>query len=173
MEMKLCDECKSNEANIHLTQIMQNEIVVQHLCEECAKRKGVSIVIDEKQVQATTDNASGKLKETCKSSEPVVRCLSCGTSFDDFKEKGWLGCSNCYTTFEKEIDALLVQVHGSKQHKGKMYHGTPGVCFENDISFLRHELDSAICQEKFELAAMIRDKINTIVSSNSPQQDRK
>ena len=47
MDTKLCDECNSNPANVHLTQIVQNEVIVQHLCEECAKHRGISIVIED------------------------------------------------------------------------------------------------------------------------------
>ena len=32
--MNMCDECGINPANIHLTQILQNETHVFHLCDE-------------------------------------------------------------------------------------------------------------------------------------------
>jgi len=37
----LCDECKKNEAIIHFTQIVNNKVSKYHLCQECAKEKGI------------------------------------------------------------------------------------------------------------------------------------
>ena len=166
MDAKLCDECNINPANIHLTQIVQNEVIVQHLCEECAKNRGISIVVEngnlafpkreKKQKQgnkATVDYQKG------------ITCPVCQMTFAEFKEKGRLGCSHCYTAFEKEIDALFIQVHGASQHRGKRYHRYhQSIDKVDDIESLRSELDNAIRNEKFELAALIRDKINSVSS---------
>ncbi len=175
MDMKLCDECKTNQANIHLTQIVQNEVTVLHLCEECAKKKGISIVIEENKT-ALPDNAGivveGLQPEVA--GEIKLVCSECRMSFNEFKEKGWLGCSHCYTAFEKEIDTLLIQVHGTCNHKGKQYRTTPyTVDDSDDLMFLRKELDNAICNEKFELAAAIRDKINSVSSNESLRKGQK
>ncbi len=167
MDMKLCDECNSNPANIHLTQIVNNEVTVQHLCEECAKSKGISIVIEDKEdahailPQMVTELVPKEEKEL--KAPEKLRCTQCGLLFDDFKEKGWLGCSSCYNAFKKEIENLLVQVHGASEHKGKMYQVPDGsIEINDDLAFLRKELDNAIQSEKFELAAAIRDKINSV-----------
>ena len=45
--MNMCDECGINPANIHLTQILQNETHVFHLCDECARKKGINISIQD------------------------------------------------------------------------------------------------------------------------------
>ncbi|HSH45438.1 MAG TPA: hypothetical protein VK966_06265 [Longimicrobiales bacterium] len=37
----LCDHCGENEAVIHLTQIVDNEMGTFHLCEACAAEKGL------------------------------------------------------------------------------------------------------------------------------------
>ena len=158
--MKMCDECGANPANIHLTQIMQNETQVFHLCEECARKKGISI------------NVQGELEtngfEQEKSIEPDKQCAHCGLKYSDFRAKGWLGCSDCYGAFENEIDELLVQVHGSSTHKGKRYSGqirTAGL--SGEIKRLRQELAIAIKNEAFEQAAMLRDAIHNLKHSNA------
>lgn len=175
MDMKLCDECKTNPANIHLTQIINNEVTVHHLCEECAKKKGISIVIEENKT-VLPDNAEivveGQQPEMAE--EIKLVCSKCQMSFNEFKEKGRLGCSHCYTAFEKEIDTLLVQVHGTSNHKGKQYQATPYIVDDSDdLIFLRKELDNAIRNEKFELAAAIRDKINSVSSNESQRKGQK
>lgn len=173
MENKICDECKIKPANIHLTQIVQNEVSVIHLCEECAKNKGVSIVIEGDEVpplKELFDENSEKLMPPPPAQEKQITCPTCFTTFAEFKEKGWLGCTSCYRAFEKEIEALLVQIHGTSCHKGKDY-SEPLLDAEltSDIKVLRAELENAVRCEKFELAALIRDKINSS-SSDSPSK---
>ena len=149
----MCDECGSNPANIHLTQIMQNETQVFHLCESCAKKKGISVNVQ--------GEVLGEMEAVV---EPDKICSNCGMKFSDFRTKGWLGCSDCYQAFEKEIDELLIQVHGSAIHKGKKYVGkaigTGKVTGE--IKKLRHELAIAIKNEEFEQAALLRDAIHSL-----------
>ena len=67
MDTKLCDECNCKPANVHLTQIIQNEVIVQHLCEECARHRGISIVIEDGHLslpQAGKKHKKGSKTET-------------------------------------------------------------------------------------------------------------
>lgn len=174
MENKKCDECKVKPANIHLTQIVQNEVSVIHLCEECAKNKGISIVIEGDQdspLKELFEDNKDKIPPSPVSPEMQITCPSCYTTFTQFKEKGWLGCTSCYRAFEKEIDALLIQVHGSSQHKGKAYsEPLLEADLTSDMKILRAELDNAVRCEKFELAALIRDKINSTSPEKKPDK---
>ena len=36
-----CQECGQNEAVVHLTQIVDNDVTTRHLCEACAAEKGI------------------------------------------------------------------------------------------------------------------------------------
>ncbi|GAI49395.1 unnamed protein product, partial [marine sediment metagenome] len=38
-----CDICHKNEASVHLTEIIDNQITELHLCEECARQKGAQM----------------------------------------------------------------------------------------------------------------------------------
>lgn len=156
--MNLCDECGINPANIHLTQIMQNETHVFHLCDECARKKGINISVQEEHFESETS------PDQQQEQVPDKECNHCGLKFSEFKTKGWLGCPACYHSFESEIDSLLVQVHGSTIHKGKKYAGLTGnsAAATTEIKRLRHELANAIKNEEFEQAAMIRDAIHNL-----------
>jgi protein arginine kinase activator len=158
--MNLCDECGLNPANIHLTQIMQNETHVFHLCDECARKKGINISVQD-------DNFNEE--EPAAPQAPDKQCSHCGLKFSDYKTNGWLGCPSCYHAFETEIDNLLVQVHGSSIHKGKKYHGvgSGGNSTAGEIKRLRHELANAIKNEEFEQAAIIRDAIHNLTDTGS------
>ena len=155
--MKLCDECGINPANIHLTQIMQNKTQVSHLCEECARKKGVSVSIGEDIAEIGEPAPEKEVDEKS--------CSKCGCTYSIFKSRGWLGCSTCYQAFEQEIDELFQQMHGSLVHSGKKYTtahvGTPQA-LTGEMKRLRHELALAIKNEEFEQAATIRDAIHTI-----------
>lgn len=90
--------------------------------------------------------------------EKDIVCDSCGTKLSDFQQSGALGCVGCYNSFEANITNMLHQVHGAIQHKGKNYRDK--ALKEKDLNTLKSELSSAIQNEEFELAAVIRDKIN-------------
>jgi protein arginine kinase activator len=152
-EMKKCDECGVNPANVHLTQIINNETTMMSLCDKCARKKGITISIDE---NAMMQSAAGEDEEY-----KGLKCPGCGLEYLEFKAKGWLGCAECYSAFGKEIDQLLIGVHGSSEHKGKRYGGyaAPGRD-QAGIRRLRQRLQTAIRNEEFELAAEIRDTIN-------------
>ena len=154
--MKRCDECGINPANIHLTQIMQNETHVSHLCEECARKKGINVSLNEE-----TEEASPQKKAPA----PDKTCERCGCTYAQFRSKGGLGCSECYRAFEKEIDELLIQMHGSLVHKGKNYAVSSETATQElngEMKRLRQELAVAIKNEAFEQAATIRDAIQSI-----------
>jgi protein arginine kinase activator len=150
--MKMCDECGINPANIHLTQIMQNQTRIHHLCQECARKMGINISVNVEE--------SGSGQEVTESDKS---CGRCGMNYSEFRSKGWLGCAECYHAFEKEIDEMLIQVHGSAIHKGKQYHkSNTRVKATADIKRLRHELAAAIKNEQFEQAALLRDAIHNL-----------
>ena len=105
--MNMCQECGLHPANIHLTQIVENETQSFHLCEVCAQKRGINISIDEE-----TMKASALALPVTSSPGPVEsdrECPSCGMRLSEFRSKGWLGCPGCYKAFEGEIEAILLQ----------------------------------------------------------------
>jgi protein arginine kinase activator len=154
--MHMCEGCGKNPANVHLTQISASGTVVSHLCEECAREKGVSITLENgsKQEQAQQEQ---------KPDQPDKMCPQCGLLYSVFRERGRLGCAGCYAAFAEEIDRMLTQMHGSCLHCGKRYSriGDTGESTA-DIARLRSELERAVENEDFEEAARLRDTINAL-----------
>jgi protein arginine kinase activator len=147
--MKMCEECGCRPANIHLTQIVDNVSQSIHLCEQCAGKRGINMSIDE------TPAPSVPFEDR--------ECGVCRMTLSNFRKQGQLGCPSCYQAFEAEIDELLLQVHGSTEHRGKGYRTTNiDECVVRDISELRALLDAAIRNEQFESAALLRDAIHGI-----------
>ena len=42
----------------------------------------------------------------------AVVCKTCGRNWGDYERTGRLGCSDCYKTFEAQLDSVIRQIHG-------------------------------------------------------------
>jgi protein arginine kinase activator len=158
-----CDHCGENEAVIHLTQIVDNEMGTYHLCGACAAEKGL-----EPEPGVGNFPLTDFLAQMGEASKPQpavpAECEYCGLSLKDFKKTGRLGCSHCYVTFDAHMRGLFRRLHGGTQHVGKVY--LPPDPTEADrheqLSRLRRKLDVAVEKEEFERAAQLRDQIREL-----------
>lgn len=163
----VCEHCGERPAAIHLTQIVNNTVTQQHLCEVCAAEKGVHTEASVAKFPLSDFLAS--LGEGAAPATPVQdagACPACGATLQDFQDSGRLGCAECYTTFAAHLRTLLRRVHGSSQHVGTPYLGpsAPGrvVARPPDLGGLREQLKRAVEAENFELAARLRDQIRSL-----------
>ncbi len=51
-------------------------------------------------------------------------CEGCGTTLEEFRHTGLLGCAYCYTAFREELLPTIRYVQGKLQHEGKVPSGT-------------------------------------------------
>lgn len=159
----VCDICGVNQATVHLTEIIDEQMTELHLCEECAKNKSM----DMEQQFGLSDLLAGLAdmgKTPAENKEAVkLKCAGCGLTYEDFRKIGRLGCSECYNSFRKYLIPLLKRIHGSSKHYGKtpLVLATP-VRAKSDIVELKDQLERAIQSEEFEEAARIRDKIKEL-----------
>jgi len=168
----LCDECKKNEATIHFTQILNNKVTKSHLCQECAKEKGIVFPsLDEAFFEGPHFALASLLAGLSDIGTPyalekpkvVRKCPNCKATYDDFRNSGRLGCSECYKTFKNELLPLLRKLHGSVRHTGMVPLQKVGVGEKaKKIVELQRELQTAIEKEEYERAAVIRDKIKEL-----------
>ena len=128
------------------------------LCETCAQANGVT----------NPENLSiGNLMESTDTANEVpagsMVCESCGTTHQDFKKGGRLGCEACYHVFRPVLDPLLEGMHAGTQHLGKIPSGSESrVRFEQSVDVLKKQLLSAIENEDFEKAAELRDQLKVL-----------
>lgn len=160
----LCDQCKEREAVMHLTQIVEEKVTTQHLCERCAAERGVEAA------PATPKTPLGSFLAAMGKATPGtgtrVACDGCGATLQDFREVGRLGCPACYTTFGVELRDLLRRLHGSTTHVGDQYE-QPGTVADrpedipvpDPLARMRDRLQEAVVAEDFELAAELRDQL--------------
>ena len=159
-----CDQCREREAVIHLTQIVNEQVSTLHLCEKCAAEKGVeSPGSTVKTPLGSFLAAMGKGPEQAPVPRPGDTCSRCGGTFQDFRETGRLGCSECYRAFESPLRDLLRRLHGSTHHLGERYaEREPAAVKVTPAADLREQLRRAVETENFELAAELRDRLRVV-----------
>ena len=95
----------------------------------------------------------------------ATTCARCGATFQDFRESGRLGCSDCYRTFEVPLRDLLRRLHGSTHHLGERYAEREPAAPRSrgqQAAELREQLRLAVETENFELAAELRDRLRVL-----------
>lgn len=166
----LCDICGKNQATVHLTEIIDEQMNELHLCEECAQQKSAQMEsqfgLGDLLAGLTDFGKTGK-----KEAEAIdVKCPNCGLTYADFRKIGRLGCSECYTAFKKYLAPLLKRIHGSSQHIGKSPVRTGKASKKKaNIQELRDSLQKAVENEEFEEAARIRDQIKQLERKQASQ----
>ncbi len=161
----LCQECGKNKATVHLTRIKNNEKTEIYLCEECAQKKGeLNLAQDTLSLHnfLTGFLGGGQPQQTSQTGDlvGVSDCPRCGLSYNEFREKGRLGCVQCYENFEEQLTPLIKRIHGREEHRGKVPARTGGLIRKKrEIEKLREEMEKAVREENFEEAARIRDDI--------------
>jgi protein arginine kinase activator len=160
-----CDQCGSDDAVVHLTQIVNNQMSTYHLCEKCAAEKGLEVTPEPVNFPLTDFLAQmGEGSGGTSDVSDDLRCAFCGLTFKDFRETGRLGCPQCYSSFEGPLRALLRRIHGGTQHMGKVYlpPDPSATEMEKRLETLRRKLQRAVETEDFERAADLRDEIRAL-----------
>ncbi len=157
-----CQIC-SAPANVHLTQIIGGKMQKIDLCDKCAKEKGVA----DPAGFSLADMLLGLgASENMKAGNPEeLVCSECGFTQPDFKKTGRLGCPACYATFAEGLGMILKDMHKDTVHKGKIpARLQKSSFFQHRISELQTDLHVAVKEEKYELAASLRDQIQQLQS---------
>ncbi len=155
-----CELCGNEEATVYYTEIVGGKMVELHLCEKCAKKKGLGKELA-KSTFSLADLLAGMAEELGEREEYAsLKCPTCGLSYAEFRKAGKLGCASCYQTFRQHLLPLLRRIHGSTHHSGKVVaKGVGNLKRQREIADLRKELRRAIEREAFEEAARLRDRI--------------
>ena len=155
-----CDNCKKKEATVHLTQIVDSKVLKIDLCESCAKESGVQDTAGFSLADLLVGLGAG---DEIKKEGPCARCPTCGLTQADFKKTGRLGCATCWETFAAGLAPLLKAMHKGDHHVGKVpTRAAHTLVISENIRLLSAELDKAVRAEKYEEAAVLRDKIREL-----------
>lgn len=162
-----CQKC-DKPATFHITDLVDGEPKEVHLCEVCAK-EFLAPVTD--QPDSVLPEMAGLLAQQLtigQTAEQLAEldqrvCPVCGISFLEFRKQGRLGCPHDYVHFAKELEPLLVNIHGETQHVGKTpRNGGEGAEQQTQLIRLRREMKEAVANEDYERASVLRDEIRGI-----------
>ena len=162
----ICMKCKKNFATVKLTRIEKGRVEELNLCQSCA----AEISPYQKKLagaQANLDSILAGLlaseKEKKRITDVDITCRGCGLPFASYRESLFLGCAQCYDSFGEHLLGDLRKFHGSTSHQGKVPKLMQSkIAMRQDIQQVRRQMEAAIEQENFELAAQLRDKIKSL-----------
>ena len=167
----LCQHCKKNEATTVVKTMINGEYAEYRLCHECAHELGYDSMFPD-----FSADFGGLLSSFFSNALPAIsgaaHCNTCGSTLNDIKRTGKVGCADCYDTFFSELMPTIRNIHGNTEHKGKRPNvieytvnddnNNKAESAEDKLSALRAELKKAIEDENFERAAQLRDEIKEL-----------
>ncbi|NOY77430.1 MAG: hypothetical protein GXO76_06120 [Calditrichaeota bacterium] len=146
-----------------ITEVINGKEKELYLCEKCALSLGL-----QKTVKQLPELFQSLMVDVFKeeAAPPVrhsvsLKCPHCGTTWDDFKRTGLLGCDRCYEAFRVQLERVLKQIHGNTHHMGSRPSGQKTPVVQN-LERLQEELKKAVAEEAFEKAARLRDQIREL-----------
>ena len=170
----LCDRCQKRDAKVLYTEIINGVKKEQHLCEECATDY-TSFQMEKPLLSSdlTLGDLLSTLLDTYTSIDkkktgekaPTLTCEHCGTTYEEFIQKGRFGCSHCYESFHEQLSKTFKGIQGSDIHTGKRPKGYVTASSDRrlkdftELEKLSLKLQEAIEKEEFEEAARLRDLI--------------
>lgn len=95
-----------------------------------------------------------------------LRCPTCGTTFHTLREGGLIGCSDCYTTFEKVLAPLLDDLHLCSDHSGDETSARKREIFE-----LNRQLADAIRREDYAAAKDLKTRLAKLLAEEIADEE--
>lgn len=154
-----CENCHK-ECTIHLTQIVNNQVMKIDLCASCPHAKKM----EQDQEFGLIDKLVGKLSYIAKGASEAdsLTCPNCGLTEQQFRKTTRLGCPACYTTFSSFLNEYLTNLHPGLSHKGKIPKRFEAKVTEKKINSLKKDIQEAVVVENYELAAQLRDEVDAL-----------
>ena len=152
----LCDNCKKNQAAVYIQEMTNGDKTEVNLCYKCS--------LDIHSPMFLNDILKGVFhNNTDEKNTTMIACPKCQITLSEFRKIGKLGCDQCYTTFKKEISAILKNIQWGVAHRGKIpKKNSADLLVKKEVQKLRKAQATAIEQEEYEEAARIRDLIKQI-----------
>lgn len=155
-----CERCIKRPATILVTKVTNGKKTETRLCSQCAgETEGLYFNTD----MSIQTILAGLLDTSLKESQVQASCKQCGMTYQELKKTGKLGCESCYKVFEPYLNATLKKLNGAAIHIGKIPKINKGKLIRRrKMDELKAELQKAIKNEEYEIAATLRDEIRNI-----------
>ena len=171
-----CERCKKSEATIHLTEIIKDVKSELHLCESCAKEVGLNAKLSNFSLSMPEMLSFLDLSEIDGSADDI-HCRSCNHSFLEYGKTGMLGCPDCYDSFRESLAPVITGYHGDGKHIGKSPRYSADSFKEtvlarntgrdSSMDDLKKELETAVTEERYEDAAVLRDRLKVLMNKGA------
>lgn len=168
-----CQKC-NKEATVHVTDLVGGKPIEYHFCEEHAKaflqNTQTSLPGEANMASALATHLAQKMAFSKANSEFLESdqeiCPVCGMRFSEFRLTSLLGCPEDYRTFAKQLEPLLMNIHGATRHTGKAPKRSGEEESGRFTSLIqkRREMEKAVSEEKYEKAMALRDQIKKMES---------
>lgn len=168
-----CDSCGKENANVHMTSIVNGVKEEHHYCQQCANQKeqGTGSMFSSMFDDTFFNNqffANVMYPQSTLGNSKLSACPQCGMTISAFNHQGRLGCDKCYEAFQQHLVPLIKRIQGSTSYEGRLpQRGAEDLKVEQTIKQLRNDLIQAVKQEQFEKAAQIRDEIKSLEQSKA------
>lgn len=166
-----CQRCEKT-ATFHITELIDHKPEELHLCEDCAREyltepgessaNSLAGAIAQQFAVGQTAEELAKLDQTS--------CPMCGITFLEFRKQGRLGCAHDYVCFEKELEPLILNIHGELEHHGLHPPTAAGTDAQTNLIRLRRDMKEAIRVEDYERASHLRDEIRRLEQAPEAEQ---
>lgn len=159
-----CQNCHKNFASIRYAEVVDGEVVDQHLCRECLDEKqnnqhaGFEFTKPSPFIRRDKESA-----RHATSHYKVMGCSTCTTNLQSIIDTTEVGCSQCYETFSTQIDTILEGIHEGLSHTGKIPRQDDlRAKTRADLQTKRALLKTSLSAERYEEAAVLRDEIKQL-----------
>lgn len=98
----ICDKCKRKPANFHTVIEINGNRYEANLCQQCYFEEKAGDVRDFVDFLSTDEV-----------------CPTCNTRLSEIESGAYVGCSDCYNVFRREVLTKIQAIHGTRKHQGK------------------------------------------------------
>ncbi len=157
---KICSLCGKKEAVFFYHESINGKEKEWHLCEDCAKKKGLSNPL---QGFAEEFDAFFPTLSPERSISRAKVCPVCKTTLGEVTRTGLFGCSACFDTFSPHLDLTPFVGQGFVGEGKKEEAADTGKPKKEQkptaLEEKKEALKRAVAAEKYEEAARLRDEI--------------
>ncbi len=158
-----CSICGKEKAVLHIQEIIGNERRQINTCRDCEANGNIiekCLELEFNNIDAVFPNYKSLTSKKKKSNPSVKICKVCGYSLDDFLKTETASCPKCYEYFKTEISRSIKKIHRENKHIGKISNkNITDRDVETKINQFKEKIELLIKIEKYEEAALIRDKL--------------
>lgn len=137
----LCTRCGKNPAAKYTVKTEEGDVTLL-LCPDCYRNLTKAEGYDPSQEGGTV-------------------CPACGTTIEEFRRTGLLGCAHCYTVFREELVPVIMQVQGKIRHEGKTPNAEASQNYPlaRELETLREEMERLLREKNFSAAEKLNARL--------------